>query len=255
MPKYDNFLIRKELIIEVSIWIVAAVWFTIVILSELQRNYVIVATLSQFVAMLGSMGVMYCTILYPLRKLSRDNNDRNSGTPSTPSSETISKTMAWTEYVTQSKDNFNKFMQHLTKEWAVENLCFILEIMQFKQKWMENGQGSGSVVDDDKIGYYFELSQDLPRSDIVYLKQGEDEDGNMKQQILLLSEKYITDRADLCVNISYITRMVIFNKIDELKNENELSAEKKGELLLLFDGSLKEIAKLLDDAWRRFRTM
>ena len=82
MPEYDNFLIRKELIIEVPIWIVAAVWFVIVILFELQRNYVIIATLSQFAAMWGSMGVMYCIILYPLRKLNRDNNDRNSGTPS-----------------------------------------------------------------------------------------------------------------------------------------------------------------------------
>ena len=68
MPKYDNFLIRKELIIEVSIWMFEAGWFTVVILFELQRNYVIFATMSQYLAMMGSMGVMYYIILYPLKK-------------------------------------------------------------------------------------------------------------------------------------------------------------------------------------------
>ena len=40
----------------------------------------------------------------------------------------------WSEWIEKSTDNFNRFMQTLTAELAVENLLFILEVTQFKRK-------------------------------------------------------------------------------------------------------------------------
>ena len=256
MPNYDNFLIRKELIIQVSIWIFAAMWFTFVILSQLQRHYVIFATLSQFVAMFGSMAVMFCMVLYPLYKFNHDKNafavSENIRTNTEKKGKDgVKRVMAWSEYVGKNKDNFNGFMEHLSKEWAVENLCFILETMQFKHKWKSD--------ELEKIGYYFELPSDLPLSDIVYVNvDGSNNDNDMIKQIIMLTDKYVNDRADLCINVSYNIRNQILIKVNKLRDKSDgdenvdILGEQKDELFLIFDDSLKEIAYLLDDAWRRF---
>ena len=47
---------------------------------------------------------------------------------------------SWQQYVNQGTDDseWNSFMRHLIVEFAAENLCCILEMIQFKQQFVDD---------------------------------------------------------------------------------------------------------------------
>lgn len=59
-------------------------------------------------------------------------NGNISASPSFSIDDAIPKT--WSGWISKSTDNFNRFMQTLTAELAVENLLFIIEVTQYKRK-------------------------------------------------------------------------------------------------------------------------
>eukprot|EP01083_Nonionella_stella_P191449 708617_1 len=46
--------------------------------------------------------------------------------------ENITMPKTWPEWISQSNNNFNKFMQTLSAELSLENVLFIIEVTQYK---------------------------------------------------------------------------------------------------------------------------
>ena len=105
-------------------------------------------------------------------------NDNASSSPSTYSiDDAIPKT--WSEWISKSTDNFNRFMQTLTAELAVENLLFIVEVTQYKRKIikkiikLQDGGGRKSPVslsrnnssrDNDRDRGFPNINVNIPNS-------------------------------------------------------------------------------------------
>ena len=132
--------------------------------------------------------------------------------------------MFWTVYVNAVSDdkNWNKFMRHLIKEFAVENLCFVLEAIQFKTQLIvepdklfkkknqteddkQSNNNNNSVhnvfVNDKNIGWFMKLPNGLPQSSIIVNSKR-----NYIEQIDKIYEKYIANDALLQINISFEAR-------------------------------------------------
>lgn len=100
----------------------------------------------------------------------------------------------------------------------MENLCFMLEAMQFKQQLISNLDellNDKMECDHEECGWIIRLPDFLPKSSII---QKED---NFEQQIVALYNKYISNEADLCINISYEARRIFVTDLEYIVAANE----------------------------------
>ena len=109
----------------------------------------------------------------------------------------------------------------------------------------------------DKAECHFEVPGVVPNSDIIHMCQHQ---ADVKQQALFLSDKYIQDLADSCINVPFVMKMDILTKMDGSKSaaddgheENaKVSANNRSKLQWIFNDNLEETAGLLDDAGGAF---
>ena len=137
----------------------------------------------------------------------------------------------------------------------MENLCFILEAIQYKKQFIPNYEAlfkDNVRYQDDSVGWIIKLPNGLPSSSII---ENEDNYGN---QIVQLYEKYISHEADLCVNISYDARKQFVSDMEmvtsyQMENEwtgtvkqsaeekEDTEMEIKRKMIKIFDGALSDI--------------
>ena len=244
MPSFDTMHIRHELTIIIAIWMIACLYFSITESLDLQKTYQFMVVMSSTVNILVSFGVTYVSILYPINRLITTDDiklklsDQNS-----------IATSDWMIYICQSSENFNQFMSFLVKDMAIENLCFILEICQLKKQY--NSQDKQDKTNSDtsaiNLGFYLELPDDLPLSSILQ------ESTDLDQRIILLYNKYITDSAQLQLNMSYTIKQQITENIIKLQQDNEKIDKADMELLLIYENILAEVQLLLYSSWLRFQ--
>ena len=144
----------------------------------------------------------------------------------------------------------NLFAQFLCNEFNVENLLFIIEIVQFKRYIKENESDHSSV-----LGEFISIPQhqDLPHFDQV------DKDSmisvtdpnviDVYKYGLYIVNKYIVSNSSHEINISHRNRKCIVAKAKDLKRIRELSVDN---LQVLFDAAFVEILLLLQDPLSRF---
>ena len=168
----------------------------------------------------------------------------------------ISQCDNWITVISGNIEILHKFMRFLCRSFCVENMLFIIEIMQCKQEFVktmcmnqEKEQLQSQNVDEDvnqtqKINYGviirlydFEEEQKLqaiPRSTIVY----GDNHFSLHEQIRMIYDKYIADTASLQVNISFNTKEIIQNVIFGNDNDDET-------MIQCLDEAIVEITSLL----------
>ena len=154
----------------------------------------------------------------------------------------------------------------------MENLCFILEAMQFKQQFIPNLDTllkDRYKYEDDTVGWIIKLPNSLPSSSIV------EKQDNYEEQIILLYNKYIKSDADLSINISYDTRKNFMSDKSQVighgknrydndgnglvqsngkeHNEKEKYVEIRDKMLKIFDGALCDIDSNLAASFIRFK--
>lgn len=137
----------------------------------------------------------------------------------------------------------------------------MLEAMQFKQQFIPNLDKllkNKMQCDDQECGWIIRLPQSLPTSSIVEKKE------NFEQQIVSLYNKYISDDADLCINISYEARQEFMIEMDnvitaskekesDLNSNGNIEATPKVQIVKIFDGALKDINTNLSCSFVRFQ--
>ena len=77
-------------------------------------------------------------------------------------------------YVNDGNDDkrWNIYMRHLIQEWSAENLCFVLEVMQFKKQFVDAQNweiilAGKKYIKDASSGWIIKLPPNLPQSAII----------------------------------------------------------------------------------------
>eukprot|EP01083_Nonionella_stella_P117693 351033_1 len=190
-------------------------------------------------------------------------------------------------HILQDDNGFNLFARHLTKEFSMENMLFVLET----QQWIHfilglHQENPYSVANSNQSSAFVELCSikfpdNVPKSSIiqspVHVSAEEEitvEMDDMNQTALTdedkvylcaveIFQKYIINRAYFCINISYDHRAQLYAlfgwndskqsiesvMVKHLK-ERDLSLL---ELMHIFDDVRIEVYKLMANGFRRFK--
>eukprot|EP01083_Nonionella_stella_P024789 68331_1 len=170
-------------------------------------------------------------------------NEQTTGSPKSGNGIPVT----WSEWISLSTHNFNRFMQTLTAELCVESILFIVEVTQYKTKIikkihrrhkldishdarrtslsfssqnrsisnvanMQSMVSSRSISSDmARFGMLAMLPSGIPRSPIVYSSKRL----SVEKQMLQIYQKYINyPYAPFLINISHETR----ERVDEALN-------------------------------------
>ncbi len=123
--------------------------------------------------------------------------------------------------ILQSKKGFRMFARALVEEFAVENLLFIVEAMQFKQT-VKNIWGISQLGNLSLRGTLFEdiLSIAWLPMHPIFKKT------NNSKKIFLcaeyVNEKYIPNDSSLAINISHETRVTIGKAMESIKGLEDI---------------------------------
>ena len=177
------------------------------------------------------------------------------------------------------QQGFHAFMLHLTQEFSIETLLYLIEVIQF-QNYIKSHCKYDLISDNPGVSLYEKIlfPAEIPKSEIVYADDykmegiGDEEfSANCSQNeedILLYSlkvkaikiyNKYIKPQAELEINISYhgrrqLTKLMGHDEIIKVWLKNNINPEIQfKELLDLYDEACNQIFALIIDSFNRFK--
>lgn len=257
MPSiYDALKIRKEINLMSAIFFVQATYMATDAIFEFSMKY-------SFYPIITSISVPIVAILFgiimvlmpnwdtTLNNVDSDFKEEDSVTLSSDTNETKNREKcklykSWQMYVNDCPDDerWNIFIRHLIREFASENLCFLLELMQYKQQFVDWDSilNERLYFKDDEKGWIIKLPPNLPQSAII-----SENKNNYQLQVQLLYRKYIEESAGLQVNTSFASKSIFMSKYVELSSLQE------NELMIIFDNILESVLQNLASSFIRFR--
>ena len=144
---------------------------------------------------------------------------------------------------------FESFMNHLCHEFSMENLLSLVEFLQFQKYVAEEIGYYNKIGHEQLLCDVLVLSGEVPLSAIVY------NDGmNLKDKAYNIYKKYIANGAMYSINIAHIKRQKLINLMDNYDIWICNDELKDKELMNLFDEVCKEMKRLMNDSYQRFKT-
>merc|ERR1719384_2651889 len=123
------------------------------------------------------------------------------------------------EEILSTKDGFDLFANHLVKEFSIENLFFIFEMVQIKHELVVN-----QLIEEKDVGVMIPINfhrvNTLRKKDNYIYTEHE-----MKKSIDYIMNQYIDRRAEYCINISSYTRNTLQQAYMRLDDDMNKSAE------------------------------
>eukprot|EP01083_Nonionella_stella_P067055 177098_1 len=158
--------------------------------------------------------------------------------------------------VVSTKDGFDSFANHLVREFAIENLFFVFEVVQIKNELVSN-----RLIDVGNIGVTIAI--DFHRMERLRRKESSIHTvEEMKTNIEYIVQQYVLMEGEYTVNISSTTRNRLMCEYERLEHDyvsdgTGLQAEKEKaivrEYIGIFDESMEEIISLMrGDSLTRF---
>ena len=161
-----------------------------------------------------------------------------------------------------SSQGVHAFINHLSKEFSVETLLFIIEVIQF-QNYIKDRCKYDLMPEIPGSSLYEKISfpADMPQSDIVFTADIDERDllYSLKLKAVRLFEKYIRTQSGLEVNISYRCRQRLTelmgndNILHEWLENSENERMQFEKLLHLYDESCSQVFALDIDSFNRFK--
>ena len=142
------------------------------------------------------------------------------------------------EDLLSTKDGFDIFANQLVKEFSIENLFFVYEVMQTKKDAITH-----KLLKRDEVGIFMEMDYGIVRrqGSVVYNID------DLKKNFRHIRDQYIITSGEYCVNISAMTRLQSINTLESNTNM-ELS-----DMIQIFDLAIREILALMTtDSMQRF---
>eukprot|EP01084_Bolivina_argentea_P245382 410846_1 len=174
-------------------------------------------------------------------------------------------------YILEDENGLNLFARHLTHEFAVENLLFLIEIYQYLHSITVNTDNEETNMLSLQVSKFLTLKfpETAPKSMIVQnihkrkrqqtiavtvnLDIHELEyTNNMYQQAVQIFNKYVSQNGYFPINVSYETKKEITNFFKEWDEENGTNPEIMV-LYHIFDKCIFEIYRLIQHSFYRFK--
>ena len=117
------------------------------------------------------------------------------------------------EQVLKRKSAFDLFAVHLVAEFSIENLAFILEVMQIKQDLIDN-----KLCSQNEVGLMIPIAPERIKRTRGRKKSERYTVNDLRENVKYLMEQYVTRYARSGVNISWVTRdriVEIFNGLEK----------------------------------------
>ena len=144
------------------------------------------------------------------------------------------------EELLSTKDGFDLFANQLVKEFSIENLFFVYEVMQTKRDAIDH-----NLVESEEVGLFMEMDYGIVRRQDSSVYNVEDLNKNLRH----ITEQYIMQSGEFCVNISAMTKLQCINALQK----NNTNTKDVGEMIEVFDAALKEVLALMKtDSIARF---
>eukprot|EP01084_Bolivina_argentea_P069000 125587_1 len=292
----DSFFIRQELsyFIYISAAMILCVLFNYALgnfvfsnsnytIASVAINYFILATIITIFGYISTLWVIKKNKLWiniiNLNMLEMSTKDEYDTNPKNARN-------IWTEMnlnkALKSEKIFDRFMQHLIKEFSSEIILSMIEFSQFKNKlydfavsvnYFEFDENNEPIDGEWKIKYdFFGNLKTIPKSSIVYDELNENEIGlyaNIEHVIhkgeiefliraRKLYEKYVQNGCEFELNLSFQQRNILTTNMKEFAKWNEeinddMNDDRLKILFILFDCGIKEMLTLLDYSFSRFK--
>eukprot|EP01084_Bolivina_argentea_P292317 502507_1 len=118
------------------------------------------------------------------------------------------------EDIISKQDGFDLFAIHLVKEFAIENLAFVFEVMQIKNEAIHS-----KLISEDDVGLLVPVASE--RIQKIKRKQCQVKGINdLKENIKYIVDEYIYQGAEHCINISSFTRIAVLKTYNGLEQQN-----------------------------------
>ena len=143
-----------------------------------------------------------------------------------------------------SSVTYNAFINHLSKEYSIECLLSLTEMIQFREYMIHKFYPKGFEADKLRI----KLASDIPKSFIVTNKRWDD-----KEKAYLLYTKYIRSGAELQINISAEERLKYDQMMGNYQEFMENGTIENMDLIKLFVPCCKQMIYLMIDSRKRFQ--
>ena len=159
---------------------------------------------------------------------------------------------------------FDAFMQHLIKEFCMENLLALIEFTQFKKHIIETFNINSEDLIEAGLNLRYEFPADVPLSDIVHARSTSSEHStstceqygvHIQYKIMAyrLYNKYIKSASKFELNLSHQSRKRLHELMrcyhEWINNDNFQEME----MVKLFDPCLAELVSLLNGSKKRLQ--
>ena len=280
IPKYDDVFYIKS---EIKLIILACLGFTILyvpfmVLPTIGNQFIDELVLIS-VSIIGPFCILYSHLYLPFKKfnlpktiwgfnayLQTINLENTAGySQSTELSNNIS--ISTSQKVTdltlnqclRNEDGFLVFTRHINKEFAIENILFLVEVYQLKCRIAEL-LGDDVINADDANDIFSNITfpESIPQSTIIAKLDKTEMIHKCAAQLFI---KYICDQGYFAINICGASRSVSYDyfnfsgvtDVAILAGNLAKNVTSYNDIYHLFDEQLREIYKLLTGSFSRFK--
>eukprot|EP00484_Ammonia_sp_Unknown_P017222 CAMPEP_0197030480 /NCGR_PEP_ID=MMETSP1384-20130603/9708_1 /TAXON_ID=29189 /ORGANISM="Ammonia sp." /LENGTH=393 /DNA_ID=CAMNT_0042459841 /DNA_START=412 /DNA_END=1593 /DNA_ORIENTATION=- len=281
MPTYDDvFFIRDEMKLILTAFLAMALFYAPAILLLIWfHRAVFIMSIVEVYALIGPFCIVYPHLYFPLKAFHLPKTlcalqqyrqelalKRVDGVHAA-ADHAVDKEMGSSgkftlQQVLASADGFHAFTRYLNKEFAIENILFLLEVYQFQHKMVEIF-GKDMLHSDDQLsakGFSAVcFPESVPKSTLIRNMNQK----NVHQCVAALFKKYVVDDAYFTINIAYESRMQLYELFAYDANQSEVDVLAGGlkqsvstdwnAMYHLFDTQSEEIYRLLSNSFSRFR--
>eukprot|EP01084_Bolivina_argentea_P169697 294150_1 len=256
----DNFYIMKEFkLLSLAFFIGLVVYFIVEPVQYVGTSLYIYGVLISFVTVFVNSSGIFVQIWWVIHVINKDKNfnyqRENSESVKNKSETRIRDTL-------KIEHEFESFFSHLSKEWSMENLLFVIEISQMQLLIKEYCKDKSNNMQFKSIQESVLNNECIPKSYIVYHKSCKqlmkeydvnvtgdiDEDDKIvefKIKLFILFNKYVNPNSELQINISYREKDQLSNIMNDINYFINNINMNENELFMLYHGSINELMRLL----------
>lgn len=263
LPKFnDNIYLKKECRNICFLWTIATLIYGCSVFFEaVTSKHIVARFLVQLSGLSGAFITPFISTFWVLKQIKVAQRTRGISHVDELNGfgEEIESPRRSLRLILSDEDAFKLYMQHIIGEMCMESLLALIEFTQFKQYLIQS-----FGIDPDDIGeeIYAQFPDCVPKSDIVYTLNGDDDIMEDKQKLRVIFRqkayklyyKYVKVGAEFEINISYRMRMTLVALMKDYEKwihpDNYVNEE---DMVKMWDECMTALIKLLNSSKHRFR--
>ena len=248
-PKFqDVFMVKSEFKANLytGITLIISWIITMTTMMLIYGHLMFYAAIQGMIALCATLALM---IVYPQIKIQKEAINIRSRLSQVVQNQSDNHLIYWSQVI-QSKNGYESFANFLASEFSVENILWISEYVQFKQKMMKCHVLKEKFIKLE-LKFDIKLPDGVPQSKIAEQFDENRMEESVYECAYKLYCKYIdSSQAMMEVNISYQLRGQMMNVFRSNINKKSDTIDM---ILRLMENAAMEISQLMNDSYSRFK--